>query len=77
MKPSCRLRCNSVFRHQAAPEESIVLYEDGLWYFDETRKWRERYVVVRANYCLECHESLQVSTAVMLKTRQKLYADWL
>lgn len=39
----------------------MVLYEEGLLYFDENRKWRERYVVVRANYCLECHESLQVS----------------
>nr|XP_054591000.1 protein Niban 1 [Nothobranchius furzeri] len=35
------------------------MYEEGIHYFDDTRKWRERYVVVRANYCLECHESLE------------------
>lgn len=46
---------------QEAPEEAEVLYEEGLFYFDETRKWRERYVVVRANYCLECHDGLEVS----------------
>ncbi|XP_043984330.1 protein Niban 1a isoform X2 [Gambusia affinis] len=48
-----------LLRQKEAPEEAIVLYEDSVWYFDDNRKWRERYVVVRANYCLECHESLQ------------------
>uniref|UniRef100_M3ZTD0 Niban apoptosis regulator 1a n=1 Tax=Xiphophorus maculatus TaxID=8083 RepID=M3ZTD0_XIPMA len=48
-----------LLKQKEAPEEAIVLYEDAVWYFDENRKWRERYVVVRANYCLECHESLQ------------------
>lgn len=47
--------------YQAAPEEGEVLYEESVFYFDDTRKWRERYVVVRANYCLECHESVEVS----------------
>lgn len=46
---------------QDAPQEAEVLYEEGVLYFDESRKWRERYVVVRANYCLECHDSLEVS----------------
>lgn len=41
-----------------------MLYEEGVLYFDDTRKWRERYVVVRANYCLECHDSLEVSRHV-------------
>ncbi len=44
-----------------APEEAEVLYEEAVLFFDETRKWRDRYVVVRANYCLECHDSLEVS----------------
>ncbi|XP_069577900.1 protein Niban 1a isoform X2 [Brachyistius frenatus] len=44
---------------QKAPEAGEVLYEEGVLYFDDTRKWRERYVVVRANYCLECHDSLE------------------
>ncbi|KAM9409278.1 protein Niban 1a [Pholidichthys leucotaenia] len=42
-----------------APKDSDVLFEDSVFYFDETRKWRDRYVVVRANYCLECHENLE------------------
>uniref|UniRef100_A0A3P9N3B9 Niban apoptosis regulator 1a n=1 Tax=Poecilia reticulata TaxID=8081 RepID=A0A3P9N3B9_POERE len=48
-----------LLKQKEAPEEAIVLYEDALWYFDDNRKWRERMVAVRANYCLECHESLQ------------------
>ncbi|KAK7879671.1 hypothetical protein WMY93_033607 [Mugilogobius chulae] len=44
---------------EAPPEGGEVLYEDAVFYFDETRKWRERYIVVRANYSLECHESLE------------------
>lgn len=48
-------------RPQEASEDGEVLYEDGLLYFDESRKWRERYVVVRANHCLECHDGLEVS----------------
>lgn len=46
---------------QDAPAEAEVLYEGGVFYFDDNRKWKERYVVVRANYCLDCHDSLQVS----------------
>ncbi|XP_068564072.1 protein Niban 1a isoform X2 [Cebidichthys violaceus] len=44
---------------KGTPEEGEVLYEDYVLFFDETRKWKERYVVVRANYCLECHDSLE------------------
>ncbi|XP_067086696.1 protein Niban 1a [Osmerus mordax] len=44
---------------RAAPEEGAVLYEDNALYFDENRKWKERYMVVRANYCLECHDSFE------------------
>lgn len=46
---------------QEALKEAEVLYEEHVLYFDETRKWRERYVVVRANYSLECHESYEVT----------------
>lgn len=49
---------------QEAPEAGEVLYEEGVLFFDETRKWKERYVVVRANYCLECHDGLEVSVTV-------------
>lgn len=48
---------------QEARQDAEVLYEENLLFFDETRKWRDRYVVVRANHCLECHDSLEVRTA--------------
>uniref|UniRef100_H3CJ05 Niban apoptosis regulator 1a n=1 Tax=Tetraodon nigroviridis TaxID=99883 RepID=H3CJ05_TETNG len=44
---------------QKAPPEAEVLYEEHLLYFEENRKWRDRYVVVRANHSLECHDSLE------------------
>uniref|UniRef100_A0A8C2Z3J1 Niban apoptosis regulator 1a n=1 Tax=Cyclopterus lumpus TaxID=8103 RepID=A0A8C2Z3J1_CYCLU len=46
-------------QRQGTPEQGEVLYEECVLFFDETRKWKERYVVVRANYCLECHDSLE------------------
>ncbi|KAK5603990.1 hypothetical protein CRENBAI_024894 [Crenichthys baileyi] len=52
-------KITQLLKQKEAPEEGIVLYEEGVCYFDEARKWKERYVVVRANYCLECHESLK------------------
>lgn len=39
------------------------MYDENLLYFDESRKWRDRYVVVRANHSLECHDSLKVRRA--------------
>ena len=41
-------------------KDGVVLYEEHVLHFDDSRKWRERYVVVRANYSLECHESYEV-----------------
>uniref|UniRef100_A0A8D3AY53 Niban apoptosis regulator 1a n=2 Tax=Scophthalmus maximus TaxID=52904 RepID=A0A8D3AY53_SCOMX len=52
-------KITQLLRHREAPQEGAVLYEEAVLYFDDTRKWRDRYVVVRANYCLECHESLE------------------
>ncbi|XP_076135032.1 protein Niban 1a [Alosa pseudoharengus] len=40
-------------------KDGEILYEEHVLFFDDTRKWRERYVVVRANYSLECHESYE------------------
>ncbi|XP_023119189.3 protein Niban 1a isoform X2 [Amphiprion ocellaris] len=48
-----------LLKQRAASEEGEVLYEEAVLYFDDTRKWRDRYVVVRASYCLECHDSLE------------------
>ncbi|XP_034003200.1 protein Niban 1a isoform X1 [Trematomus bernacchii] len=48
-----------LLKQKEATEEGEVLYEEAVLFFDETRKWKERYVVVRANYCLECHDGLE------------------
>ncbi|XP_030584250.1 protein Niban 1a [Archocentrus centrarchus] len=52
-------KITQLLKQRGASEEDEALYEESVLYFDDTRKWRERYVVVRANYCLECHDSLQ------------------
>ncbi|XP_027145723.1 protein Niban 1a [Larimichthys crocea] len=52
-------KITQLLQQREALEAGEVLYEEGVLYFDDTRKWRERYVVVRANYCLECHDSLE------------------
>nr|XP_040039517.1 protein Niban 1a [Gasterosteus aculeatus aculeatus] len=52
-------KITQLLKQRGAPEGGEVLYEDPVLYFDDTRKWRERYVVVRANYCLECHDGLE------------------
>ncbi|KAM8889047.1 protein Niban 1a isoform 1-T1 [Synchiropus picturatus] len=52
-------KTRQLLQQKEALEAGEVLYEEGVLYFDDSRKWRERYVVVRANYCLECHESLE------------------
>lgn len=58
--------------NQEATEEGEVLYEEAVLFFDQTRKWKERYVVVRANYCLECHDSLEVSRTATKSNEQSL-----
>ncbi|XP_044056675.1 protein Niban 1a isoform X2 [Siniperca chuatsi] len=52
-------KITQLLQQREAPKEGEVLYEEGILYFDDSRKWRERYMVVRANYCLECHDSLE------------------
>ncbi|CAL8306654.1 unnamed protein product [Lota lota] len=52
-------KTTQLLKQREAPEAGEVLYENAVYHFDETRKWKERYVVVRANYCLECHDSLE------------------
>ncbi|XP_050991391.1 protein Niban 1 [Labeo rohita] len=42
-------------------QASEVLYKDSVLYFDD-RKWRERFVVVRADYSLELHDSQESYT---------------
>ncbi|XP_037325653.2 protein Niban 1a [Pungitius pungitius] len=52
-------KITQLLKQRGPPDEAEVLYEDPVLYFDDTRKWRERYVVVRANYCLECHDGME------------------
>ncbi|XP_034035245.1 protein Niban 1a isoform X3 [Thalassophryne amazonica] len=54
--PSNRQRCRL---QKKTTQDAEVLFEDRVLYFDDHRKWKKRYVVVRANYCLECHDSLE------------------
>ncbi|XP_077076660.1 protein Niban 1a isoform X2 [Siphateles boraxobius] len=44
-------------KQRALPESGKVLYEEIVRYFDDGRKWKERYIVMRACHVLECHES--------------------
>ncbi|XP_056270036.1 protein Niban 1a [Pseudoliparis swirei] len=52
-------KITQLLKQRVASEGGEVLYEERVFFFDETRKWKERYVVVRANYCLECHDGLE------------------
>lgn len=45
---------------QESLEASEVLYKDSMVHFDDNRKWRERFVVIRTDYSLELHDSLEV-----------------
>ncbi|CAM4689800.1 unnamed protein product [Leuciscus chuanchicus] len=44
-------------KQRAPPESGKVMYEEFVRYFDDGRKWKERYIVMRACNVLECHES--------------------
>ncbi|XP_051554492.1 protein Niban 1-like [Myxocyprinus asiaticus] len=43
-------------------QASEVLYKDSMLYFDDNRKWREKLVVVHADYSLELHDSQETYT---------------
>uniref|UniRef100_A0A671Q0N2 PH domain-containing protein n=1 Tax=Sinocyclocheilus anshuiensis TaxID=1608454 RepID=A0A671Q0N2_9TELE len=46
-----------LLKQRASPEPGKVLYEENVQCFDDSRKWKDRYIVIRANYVLECYES--------------------
>ncbi|KAG7487566.1 hypothetical protein MATL_G00024960 [Megalops atlanticus] len=52
-------RQTQLLKQREPPKPAEVLYEENVLYFDDTRKWKERFVVVRANYSLECHDSYE------------------
>ncbi|XP_016105328.1 protein Niban-like [Sinocyclocheilus grahami] len=51
-----------LLRQKESPQASEVLYNDSVLYFDDNRKWRERFVVVRADHSLELHDSQESYT---------------
>lgn len=51
-----------LLKQKESLQASEVLYKDNMLYFDDNRKWRERFVVVRADYSLELHDSLETFT---------------
>ncbi|TRZ02400.1 hypothetical protein DNTS_034458 [Danionella cerebrum] len=53
------------------PEPGQVLYEENVLYFDSSKKWKERFIVMRACYVLECHESYKEDFAPPLGEIQK------
>ncbi|XP_056597287.1 protein Niban 1 [Triplophysa dalaica] len=52
--------------HLLKQKESLealeVLYKDSMVHFEDNRKWRERFVVIRTDYSLELHDSLETFT---------------
>ncbi|KAK5906744.1 hypothetical protein CesoFtcFv8_004660 [Champsocephalus esox] len=64
-------KITQLLNQKEATEEGEVLYEEAVLFFDQTRKWKEKYVVVRANYCLECHDNLETFLKGM-PPRQKM-----
>uniref|UniRef100_A0A8C8LZ03 Niban 1/2/3 domain-containing protein n=1 Tax=Oncorhynchus tshawytscha TaxID=74940 RepID=A0A8C8LZ03_ONCTS len=57
-------KIKQLLKQRGPPKAGEVLYEEQVLHFDYTRKWKERYMVVRANYCLECHDSFEVRWCV-------------
>ncbi|XP_038854728.1 protein Niban 1 [Salvelinus namaycush] len=51
-------KIKQLLKQRGPPEAGEVLYEEQVLHFEATR-WEERYVVVRGNYCLECHSSFE------------------
>lgn len=41
-------------------EPGTVLYEENVMFFEDGKRWKHRFLVVRANYILECHKSYKV-----------------
>ncbi|XP_060773418.1 protein Niban 1a isoform X2 [Neoarius graeffei] len=47
-----------LLKQREPPQETEVIYREPIAHYDN-RKWKERFVVVRSNYSLECHESYE------------------
>ncbi|KAI7809888.1 putative protein Niban-like, partial [Triplophysa rosa] len=53
---------DNLLKQKESLQASEVLYKDSMLHFDDNRKWRERFVVVRTDYSLELHDSLETFT---------------
>ncbi|KAK1796483.1 hypothetical protein P4O66_008916, partial [Electrophorus voltai] len=53
-----------ILKCREPPPESDVLYMSNVLNFTDHRKWKERFAVVRASYCLECHETFEASASL-------------
>ncbi|KAI5619975.1 protein Niban [Silurus asotus] len=56
-----------LLKQRDPPPETEVLYQESVLYFCDNRKWKERFVVVSADYSMEYHESYEASTPPLLK----------
>ncbi|KAL4635071.1 protein Niban [Arapaima gigas] len=56
------LNQTQLLKQRELPEIAGILYGKNMLHFDDTRKWKERFVVVRADYSLECHNSYESFT---------------
>ncbi|TSN30222.1 Kinesin-associated protein 3 [Bagarius yarrelli] len=59
-----------LLKQRDPPQESEVIYQETVLYFCLNRKWKKRFVVVRANYSLECHESYEASLSPLRKRKR-------
>ncbi|XP_076831970.1 protein Niban 1 [Brachyhypopomus gauderio] len=51
-----------LLKQKEAVQGSDVIYTDSVLYYDDCKKWKERFVVVRADYSLEFHDSQESFT---------------
>ncbi|KAG7321684.1 hypothetical protein KOW79_014542 [Hemibagrus wyckioides] len=46
-----------LLKQKEPPQASDLVYKDSILYFDDSKKWKERFATVRADYSLELHDS--------------------
>ncbi|XP_062872662.1 protein Niban 1 [Trichomycterus rosablanca] len=51
-----------LLKQKDPPQASELIYKEKVLHFDDSRKWKERFVVVRADYSLELHDSQETFT---------------
>ncbi|XP_035390306.1 protein Niban 1 isoform X2 [Electrophorus electricus] len=51
-----------LLKQKEAGQALDVVYKDSVLHYDDSRKWKERFVVVRADYSLELHDNQESFT---------------